>query len=288
MNRLTLSILLVGMLSAASAQIEVGLEMMRNSFIRGEPVEVTVTVRNLAGKDVMLSDEGDNRWFGFQIMRGSDTPLGPFSSDYKNKPQVLLNGTTMRRSVDLLRLYPVNEYGTYTIRAAIYFQETGKYVMSGPLKVDISEGRKLWTQTVGVPASKDGAGDYHVMSLLTFPHPKEMVLYARIEDEKTGTVFATYPLGRIVSGTTPGHEFDRDNSLYVLHMSSPEHYLLSKIGVNGEWTAQTVWESAKGNAILRAKPDGKMVIVGATRAVEKPPGAPEVPKLSDRPMVVPK
>ena len=288
MNRLTLSILLLGMLSAASAQIDVGIEMKRNIFIRGEPVEATVTVRNLAGKDVMLSDAEGNRWFGFEIIKGGDTPIGPFSGEYKNAPQVLLSGATMRRTVDLLRLYPINEFGTYTVRAAIYFQEAGKYITSGALKVDISEGRKLWSQTVGVPAAKDGAGDYHTMSLLTFPHPKEMILYARIEDEKTRTIFSTYPLGRMVSGTTPGHEFDRENTLYVLHMSSPAIYSLSKIGVNGEWLGQTLYESSKGRPYLRATADGSMNIGGATRWVERKQTGPEVPRLSDRPAGLPK
>ena len=287
MNRLALLILLVALHLAAHAQIEVGLDMKRNLFMRGEPIEATVTVRNLAGKDLMLTDEGESRWFGFQIMKGADTPIGAFGG-YRNAPQMMLSGGSMKRTVDLLKLYPVNEYGSYTVRAAIYFQETGKYFTSAPLKLEISEGRKLWTQTVGVPASKDGAGDYRVFSLLTFPHPKELLLYVRIEDEKSGNLFGTYPLGRLLTGTMPGQEFDRDNTLHIFHMFGPSQYYLSKIGVNGEWMGQTVWQSGKGRPYIRKHADGKMVIVGATRTSEKPPPGPEVPRLSDRPVTLPK
>lgn len=288
MNRLALLVLFVGIHLAAHAQIEVGLDMKRSLFMRGEPVEATVTIRSLAGKDIMLADDEGSRWFGFQIMKGSDSPVGPYSGDYRNAPQMLLNGGSMKRTVDLLKLYPVNEYGSYTVRAAIYFQETGKYITSAPLKLDISEGRKLWSQTVGVPAAKEGAGDYRVVSLLTFPHPKELVLYARVEDEKSGNVFGTYPLGRLLTGTVPGHEFDRENTLHVFHMFGPSQHYLSKIGVNGEWMGQTVWQSGKGRAFVRKREDGKMVIVGATRSSEKPPPGPDVPRLSDRPVVLPK
>ncbi len=288
MNRLALLILFVAIHSAANAQIEVRLDMKRTLFMRGEPIEATVSIRNLAGKDVMLADEQNNRWFGFQIMKGSDTPIGPYSGEYRNAPQMLLNGGAMKRGVDLLRLYPVNEFGSYTVRAAIYFQETGKFITSEPVKLDISEGRKLWSQTIGVPAAKGGAGDYRVVSLLTFPHPKEMVLYARVEDEKSGSVFGTYPLGRLLTGTTPGYEFDRDNTLHVFHMFGPGQHYLSKIGVNGEWMGQTVWQSGKGRAFMRKKEDGRLVIVGATRSSEKPPPGPEVPRLSDRPIALPK
>ena len=288
MNRLTLSILLLGMLSAASAQLEVGLEMKRNIFMRGEPVEATVTLRNLAGKDVMLHDTDGKQWFGFEIMKGTDTPVGPLNADYKNDAQMVLSGGSIRRSVDLLRLYAINDYGTYTVRAAIYFSETGKYLTSGPLRLDISEGRKLWTQTVGVPGSKEGAGDYHVVSLLSFQQAREMTLYARVEDERTGVIYGTYPLGRMLSGTNPGHEFDRENTLHVFHMVGPGQYYLSKVGVNGEWLGQTVWQAPKGRAVVRRKEDGRMVVVGATRSVEKAQPGPEVPRLSDRPAGIPK
>jgi hypothetical protein len=288
MNRLASLLLFIGAASIAHAQLEVGLDMKRNLFMRGEPVEATVTVRNLAGKDITLIDDGQNRWFGFQIMKGADTPIGPYSDDYRNAPQMMLSGGSMKRTVDLLRLYRINEYGSYTVRAAIYFQETGKYITSAPLKLEISEGRKLWTQTVGVPATKDGAGDFRVVSLLTFPHPKELVLYARVEDEKSGNVFGTYPLGRLLTGTVPGHEFDGENTLHVFHMFGPSQFYLSKIGVNGEWMGQTVWQSGKGRPFVRKREDGKMVIVGATRSSEKPPPGPEVPRLSDRPVALPK
>lgn len=288
MNRHAIFFLLIALLSTANAQLEVRLDLKRTMFIRGEPIEATVIVRNLAGKDIILTDTTGERWFGFEIMKGEGNPIGAFGGEYKNAPQVLLSGESIRRSVDLVRLYPVNEYGSYSVRAAIYFAETGKYFVSAPVKIEVSEGRKLWSQTVGVPAAKEGAGDFHVVSLLTFPHPKEMILYARVVDERTGTVFCTYPLGRYLSGADLGREFDRDNTLHVLHMVGPSQYYLSKIGVNGEWYSQTMWESSKGRPSVRKKQDGKMVIVGATRSSEKPPPGPEVPRLSDRPVTLPK
>ena len=289
MNRLTFSLLLLlGMLATARAQLDVSLEMKRHYFMRGEPIEATVVIRNLAGKDVMLRDADGNQWFGFQITKGSDTPVGPLVADYKNDPQVILSGGSIRRSIDLLKLYPINDYGTYTVRAAVYFQEAGKFITSGAIKMDVSEGRKLWTQTVGVPGAKDGAGEYHLVSLLSFQQPRETTLYARVEDEASGSVLCTYPLGRYVGGTTPGHEFDRENTLHVFQLVGPKQYFLSKIGVNGEWLGQTSWHSEEGRAAVRLKQDGRMVIVGAKRTVDTPPPGPEVPRLSDRPMALPK
>ena len=275
------------MIAAVHAQLEVGVEKKRNTYVRGEPIDITVTIRNLAGKDIILRDVERSQWFGFEVMRGNDTPIAPYGSGYKNDLLTILAGDTVRRKVDLGRLFPVTEFGTYKIRPAIYFDELGKYYSSEPIKLDITDGRKLWSRTVGVPASKEGAGEYRVVSLLSFQQPKEMTLYVRIEDERAGTIFGTYPLGRLIGGTTPVTEFDNENTLYVFHLVGPGQYNLSKIGVNGEWLGQTAWNSAKGRAIVRRKADGTMVIVGATREVATTAGPP-VPKLSDRPVALPK
>ena len=62
---LSLSALSVLTLSA-SAQLEVSIDLARTLYLRGEPIEATVKVRNLAGKDVTLRDLPGHQWFGFQ------------------------------------------------------------------------------------------------------------------------------------------------------------------------------------------------------------------------------
>ena len=44
MNRLAILLLLVGFLSGANAQLDVTLEMKRNLFMRGEPIEAVTLV----------------------------------------------------------------------------------------------------------------------------------------------------------------------------------------------------------------------------------------------------
>ena len=95
MSRHAIFILLFALLSTASAQLEVSLELKRTMFIRGEPLEATVVIRNLAGKDVMLTDSDSDRWFGFEIMKGEGNLIAPLSGEYKNAPQVLLSGGTL-------------------------------------------------------------------------------------------------------------------------------------------------------------------------------------------------
>ena len=272
----------------AQAQIDVGLELKRRTFLRGESIEAKVLIRNLSGHDVTLRDVGLEKWFGFEVMRG-DAPVGPLNRDYANEPLTILAGETVSRDVDLLRLYPVNEYGPYRIRAAVYFHETRKYHASEQIALEVSDGRKVWGQTVGVPDGKENAGELRHFALLTFQQPKELTLYCRVTDEASGTILATYPIGRILGGAKPMVEFSDENTLHAFHMTGPSLYALSKIGVNGEWLGQTLWHSPKGRATVRKKPNGIMVVVGATRDrsgdAKTASAAAPVPKLSDAPPV---
>src|SRR5262245_7266588 len=111
--------LLLASLGSAHAQLEVGLEFKRRIYLRGESLEARVSVRNLSGHDVVLRDAEDARWFGFDVQRGVDTPVGPLDPNYKNEPQLILAGETLERSVDLMKLFPINELGAYKVRATI-------------------------------------------------------------------------------------------------------------------------------------------------------------------------
>lgn len=281
---LSLFILLVAAANA-HAQLDVRLDIKRRIFIRGEPIAATVHIRNLSGHDVTLRDAPGHQWFGFEVMQGSETPVAPHKADYRNDPLTILAGDSVSRTVDLLKLYPVNEFATYKVRAAIYFEETKKYMTSDRINLDISDGKKVWSETIGVPNGKEGAGQYHSMTLISFQTPTQLMLYVRVEDIATGTLFGTYPLGRLISGSTPIGEFDNENTLHAFHMTGPNQYMLTKIGVNGEWLGQSIWNAPRGRATVRKKPDGTMVVVGASRERPAAASALPVPKISDRPPI---
>ncbi len=286
----TLLILLLSLLGLASAraQLEISIDLPRRAYLRGESIEAKIRIRNLAGHDVTLGDVPGNRWFGFEVVRGQDNPIGALDPNYQNPTTIIEAGSTVERSVDLVKLYPLNELDSYKVRAAIYFPELKKYFTSDVANIDISEGKILWRQTAGVPEGKEAAGELREFSLVLFQKPKELELYARVEDETTNNVLATYPIGKMIAGSTPVTELASDNTLYILHMNAPSQYALSKVGINGEWMGQSLWGSATGRAAVRRKPDGTMVVVGAQRIREASTGGPLVPKLSDRPVTLPR
>lgn len=282
----TLAALIVG----ASAQVNVNIEVRRRTYVRYEPLLVTVTITNLSGRDLLLED-GETQWFGFTVLHGeSQTLIPPRDPHYALDPLELKIGETVKRTVNLNRLYPISEYGIHRIRATIYAKALNQYYTSRTANIDITEGRVVWKQTVGVPETMPNAGRMHDMSLLTFQGTQHRFLYVRVTNPETNDVLCMQRLGHLIDSTQFDVKFDATNTLHVLQLVGPKTYTLSQIGVNGEVHGQWVYDAPKTKPFLKSDRTGNIDIVGATRRVEavaNNTGAP-APKLSDRPANLPK
>ena len=189
-----LFIVLFVVISGASAQLTVNLEVKRRNFLRYEPILVTVSITNLAGRDVMLQD-GATSWFGFTVTHGaSDSLISPRDPDYSLDPIQIKLGETVKRTVNLCELFPISELGLYRVRANIYSSAYDKYFPSRTANLDIEDGRVLWKQVVGVPETMRNAGEMHEYTLINATGRAHSYLYVRISAPSTGRVFGCYRL----------------------------------------------------------------------------------------------
>ena len=272
------------------AQIQVGLDIKRKFLMLYEPIVATVTVTNLAGRDITLADSPTQSWFGFQINRGDGQLVPPLNTEYKLTPLTIPAGQTVKRSIVLNSIYPVHELGLYRVRATIYYSAMEKYYQSQLVNLEISEGRTVWQQVVGVPDGAEGAGSTRKLSLLCFRQSESTMIYARIEDVDNGTIFATMPLGRVIAGLDPEAQVDLQNNLHVLQVSKAKALLYSCIGLNGELLAQNTYYAVKNRPTLRRNAAGTVTVVGGelqsdTLDADK---LKKANKLSDRPVQIPK
>lgn len=282
---------LLGALPAAHAQISVTLEIKRRIYLRYEPILATVKITNLSGRDLVLRD-AEQPWFGFDVTgSNTETLVPPRDPDYKLDPLELKLGETVKRTVNLTDLYGISEYGLHRIKALIFNKTDGKVYSSKPAVVDISEGRRLWSQNVGVPETFPNAGQTHTVTLVEFQADRRY-LYVRIEDKEAGHIFCMYRIGHMIDGADPQMQFDTTNGLYVLHLIGPKTYTLTNIGVNGEYLGQQVYTAPKARPYLRRLADGTIQIVGGQRQTAPSTAAGGAPaptpaKLSDRPPGLP-
>jgi len=294
--RLILPALLLVFAQQLHAQVKVDMRVDRRLYIVYEPILVTVGITNLSGHDLTLADTDGKQWFSFQVNGNEDRIIPPNDINYQLKPVTIPAGQTVKRSLNLASLYAVQDFGLYHLKASVYVAETGKYYSSAADEFQITEGKPIWQETVGVPEGLPGAGSHRTLSLLTFRMPKENMLYVRVEDKDAGLVYTTSPLGRLVMANDPEYKLDKNNMLHVLQLVGAKTYVYSQIGLNGEWHDQLVYNVVSSKPELKKSADGEVFVQGGKLDVPVTTASgtggaaagPDVPKLSDRPAGFPK
>lgn len=269
--------------AASHAQVDVQIEFRRTLYLVYEPIICTVTIINRSGKELTLEDTPTKRWFGFEITRNGN-PVPPINPSYTNQPVQIGNGQALKRSINLTPLYPLNEFGAYRISAAIFVAELNRFFSSQPLGIEITEGRLLWQETVGVP---DGPGS-RTISVLAHRLPQTSMLYVRIEDKDSGIIYCTHQLGRFVAFGRADIELDALNRVHILQNVAPKAFVYSIIGLNGEVLERQAYQDQGTRPVLSKQPDGSLKVAGGTPYDPKAPQPKEkMPSLSDRPVPLP-
>lgn len=271
---------------AASAQVTVDISLKRTLYMLYEPLVVRVSITNMSGRPLELGDTARDKWFGFQIETVDGRPVPPRDAAYSNEPVTLEPGKKLVRSINLTPLFPF-EFGTYRVQATVFSKDLGRYFSSPTLNVEITEGRQIFEQTVGVPEGA-GEGRDRTFTLLTHRLPTTTYLYLRVQDHERGRVFGCMPLGRFVSFGTPEVLFDRTNNIHVLQNAAPRVFLHSQVDVNGKIVKQQFYQAGKAKPILSRQPDGTIVALGGIPYDPKAtPPEKQLPKLNDRPVPLP-
>src|ERR1043166_10115132 len=204
--------------SSAFAQIQVELKLPRLQYIAYEPVVANLTITNLAGRDVDLRDSDGQAWFGFEVNGNENQSIAPLSKA-STEPLNVAAGKRVTRKINLTPLYGVHDFGTYRVRAHIYFADLNKFFYSQTKVFEVTDARPIWQKTVGVPEGNSGSA--RTYSLMSNRFPDHTSLYVRVEDKESGVVYSTFSLGQMIAFDQPQAEFDRANQLHVLYCAAP-------------------------------------------------------------------
>ncbi len=265
-----------------SAQIQLELKVPRLQFIAHEPIIATISITNLAGRDIELQDAEGIEWFGFEVTGAEGQNVAPIRPG-SQPPLKIAAGKKVTQKINITPLFAVHDYGLYHVRAHVYFPDLGKYFYSPSRVIEVTDARPIWQQTVGVPDGA-GPGSVRTYSLLTNRFPDHTSLYVRVADKDTGIVYATYSLGRMILYDEPKPQIDPQNRLHVLHCSGPRMWSYSLIGVNGELLSHTSFSETKSRPHLVRGNDGTVNVRGGMVDQPVAPAAQQAePKLSDRP-----
>jgi hypothetical protein len=273
----------------AQGQIQVDLKFKRLQYIAYEPVVATLSITNLAGRDIDLHNADGQSWLGFEITGSEGQPIAPISAENGQAPLKIGAGQRVTHQINLTPLYPVHDFGTYHVRTNVYFPDLGKFFYSPTRVFEVTDARPIWQQTVGIPDGVAAPGNVRTYSLLTNRFPDHTSLYVRVQDKDSGIVYATYSLGRAIAFDEPQAEIDHANQLHVLHCSAPRAWAYSRVGLNGELVAHSSFMETKTRPRLVRAANGNVAVRGGT--IESPAAQSSrgtAPKLSARPPELPK
>lgn len=280
------------LVNSVHAQLQVGMQIKRRLFVQYEPIVATVFIRNVSGRDIPLVDRDNRQWFSFEIYENGERSLAAYNPDYQMEPIIIPAGETIQRKVVLNQLYPVTSLGSYRVKALIYFAALDQYYESPPSTIEITTGRTISEQTVGVPDGLPGAGEMRRYTVMSFRRSDYNYLYVKVENPEDGMVYCCQPIGRMITavGAEPEIKIDRDNQLHILHLTGPKLFRYTHVSLNGELITQQTYMAAPYRPTLRVAKTGDMVVSGGAlqtkdNAVNElgVPAAPNIPKLSDRP-----
>ena len=269
---------------SAQGQIQVELNLKRRQYIAYEPVMASVTITNLAGRDIELRDDNDQHWYGFEITANEGRTLPPLRQTSES-PLRIAAGASVTRKINLTPLFPIGDLGVYHVRANVFFADLNKFFYARSKVFEVTSARPIWQRTVGDPSG----GGVRTYSLMTNRFPDHTSLYVRVEDKENSLIYSTYSLGRIISFDEPHAEVDRENKLHVLQCSAPRIWSYSVVGLDGRLLQHASYAQTRSSPHLQRAPDGRVTVSGGTLDQPVAPAAAgrAAPKLSDRPANLP-
>ena len=292
-------LLAVGMLAfslfsdTARAQLDIGLELDKKTFMTHEPVTGVLTMVNRAGREIVLDGPPSGApWLDFNVVDGRQRLITPVRGVKNPAPLILPNGQPHRIKVMVNLSYPMSESGLYRVKTRVYFPPLKRYFETRVQTVNIVDGQVMWgPQPFGVPAGFDGAGTYRAYTLLTFYQgAQQRSIYFRLSDHDSGRVFSTYSLGQYMMARPPQHAIDNQSRLHVLHMAAPQQYFYSVITPDGKAEQKAYREKGTSRPeLVTNQQTGEVAVRGGVSEDEMqvPYEEKEFHKLSERPPGMP-
>lgn len=286
-RRLLLACVLLLLAGRAAAQFNVAISAERTNYISYEPLYVSVTITNTAGRDVVLGAAGGASWINFVVMSERGEPVTAMASPAA-EPMMFRAGQSLQRRFNLPRYFHLTGSGGYVVKASVYHSDLQRWVNSRPLRFTIQQAQKpRWEKSIALPSDHRMAGKYRRYQLFNFHDTTKSYLYARIVDESTGAFLLTMPLNTLIPDREVQIQIDGDRDLHVLSLGSPGIWVYQEMNADGKILKQDFYQVKRGSPKLELSDSGKVSVVGAKPYEAESPKRDKFRGTGDRPEGVP-
>ncbi len=261
-------------MSGLFAQVGMHLTAEKERYLRYEPIDLTLTLRNYSGNTLIFgrsSEDGTEQGrLAFSVKMHDGSSVAPMSANINPmEGMVFAPGETKELKLTINKYYDMQKDDFYKVTAYVDHKRMPKAYISNSVSFEVREGTVITTKSFGLPArSNEDLIKSVSASLMRFNDGQDDVYCLRIEDEKT--VFGTFRIGPCITGSTPQLDADSASAIHVLVQVRPRLYcysVYSIIGGEAKLRQQRYYKPDNGVPTLSRAP-GYLKILYAKQAVE--------------------
>lgn len=226
--------ILAGCTTPLRAQLSIAVKTNRKHYLRYEPIEVRVLLRNYSGNTLIFGDtEGTNTgYLRFTVERPDGTEIRPTDRSINPVADLILGaGESRELALNLNQFFDLRAEGSYGITAQVGHQRLPSDYRSEPASIDVREGVPVITRWLGLPQGDAGAPIKAVTVALLLFHDGEEWLYC-LRAENDDAVLGTVRLGPQISGSQPQMDADAASDVHVLVQLQSRLFLYAVYGVS--------------------------------------------------------
>jgi hypothetical protein len=250
-----------------SAQVSVDLALDQDQFLPGESLVVGVRITNFSGQTLHLGKDSD--WLHITL-EGRDNYVVPTTADLPVQGEFDVESSKIAtRRVDVAPCFALTRPGRYMVSATVKLKDWDNELVSKPKAFDIIAGTTLWEQDVGfsAPAPSHQPPEVRKYALQQAIHLKRMKLYVRVTDQTGSRVFRMFPIGPLISFSSPEHQIDKSSNLHVLYQTGAKSFNYSVINPDGKWLIRQTYEYTDTRPILKMDGEGRIYVGGGNRRI---------------------
>ncbi len=253
--------------SWGAAQVSVDLALDQEQYLPGESLIVGVRITNFSGQTLHLGKDSD--WLHLAL-EGRDNYVVPTTAELPVQGEFQVESSkVVTRRVDVAPCFALTRPGRYTVNATVKLKAWDKELISKPKSFDIIVGTTLWEQDVGMsaPDARPGPPEVRKYALQQAIHLKQMKLYVRVTDQAGVRVFRVFPIGPLISFSSPEHQIDKSSNLHVLYQTGARSFNYSVINPDGKWLIRQTYEYSDSRPVLRMAREGRIYVAGGYRRI---------------------
>jgi hypothetical protein len=232
----------------------------------GEDIHVALRITNFSGQTLKFGL--DNRWARFSLDLKDGPPVIQLSDVPLQGEFDLPSSTVATKRANLAPHFETLRPGRYTISAQIRLADWNRILEPTPVEFDVIQGTVLWEQTFGLPDPPEVTTPPELRRyvLQQAIHLKQMKLYVRVTDARGDHSFAVFPLGPMLTFSTPEKQIDRLGQLHLLYQYGARSFYYCIINPDGRLIVRLTYDyDGPSRPVLALNPQGHLTVRGGIR-----------------------